>query len=89
MSNNDQKTYWLDQPENRNKILNGLIVATILATIPDILSLFNFLYQTHPYTEVEKIPVFYGLYASAAFLMVIFVAKTLQPLLTRGEDYYD
>jgi len=89
MTNSDQKTYLLDRPGISDKIFVWISVVAVLAAIPDILSLFNILYETHPYTEVEEIPVFYGLYSMVCFLTLIVIAKTVQSFLKRGENYYD
>ncbi len=83
------KKYWLDQPGNVDKLFYGVVVLACLAAIPDILSLFHILYEKHPYTAVEEIPVFYGLYSMISLLTLLVIAKTVRPLLKRDEDYYD
>jgi len=89
MSDKMKKTYWLDKASNKNKTFIGLIIAAILVALPDFLSLFGILYETHPYTKVEQIPTFYGLYASLGLLVVISVASFIGRFLTVKEDYYD
>lgn len=89
MSKNETKQYWLDHPGNRDKLFNGLAVLVCLFAIPDILYLFGLFYDKHPLTELEHIPVFYGLYAIIAFLTLMAVARFIRPFLEREEDYYD
>ncbi|MBO6826127.1 MAG: hypothetical protein JJ879_08000 [Sneathiella sp.] len=89
MSENMKKTYWLDKAENKKKIFIGLIIAAILVALPDFLSLLGILYETHPYTKVEEIPAFYGIYAALGLLVVISVAGFIGRFLTVKEDYYD
>lgn len=72
-----------------DKILFITAALAGLTALPDILALFDFLYHPHPYTEMEEIPVFYGLYALVAFLLLIAIAKGVQAFLQRKEDYYD
>ena len=72
-----------------NRFLKIVAALAVLAALPDVLALFDLLYEPHPYTELEEIPVFYGLYSLIAFLVLIAIAKAVQPLLAREEDYYD
>ncbi|MEP3246287.1 MAG: hypothetical protein ABJN40_05740 [Sneathiella sp.] len=88
-SHSNPKSSWLDQPGAASKILYSLTALAGLAALPDILALFNLVYHPHPYTEIEEIPVFYGLYGLTAFLLLIAVAKGVQSFLAREEDYYD
>ncbi|GLQ07093.1 hypothetical protein [Sneathiella chinensis] len=89
MSRNTDKKYWLDQPGATDKVFRVVVLLAILAAIPDILALFDFVYHKHTSTDMEDIPVFYGLYAMISFLALLVVAKTVRPFLTRKEDYYD
>lgn len=89
MSKNETKQYWLDQSGNKDKLFNGLVVLVCLFAIPDILYLFGLFYDKHPLTELENIPVFYGLYAMIAFLTLLGAARFVRPFLEREEDYYD
>ena len=89
MSTSPTKLNWLEKPETGNRIFWGLVIAAVLVAMPDILALFEILYETHPYTTIEEIPVFYGLYGVIGFLTLIVIAKAVQPFLCRTEDYYD
>ena len=89
MTHSTPKTYWLDRPGATNKNFVVVAVFAVLAAIPDVLSLFHILYETHPYTEIEEIPVFYGLYSLICFLTLLTIAKALQNFLKRDEGYYD
>lgn len=89
MSSNKSSETWLDKADAGDRIFKWLIIAAVVAALPDIFSLIGILYETHPYTTVEEIPVFYGLYTAICFLALIVVAKTLQSFVKREEDYYD
>ncbi|WP_025899139.1 hypothetical protein [Sneathiella glossodoripedis] len=89
MSSSDTKMKKTDLPTVSDRLLKILIVLAVLVALPDILSLFGILYEMHPYTTLEEIPAFYGLYALVAFLTLLAIAKFLQPILRREENYYD
>ncbi|MBL4667521.1 MAG: hypothetical protein JKY04_09095 [Sneathiella sp.] len=89
MTTTDTNKHLLDRPGISNKIYLIVCILAVLAAIPDILSLFHIVYETHPYTEVEEIPVFYGLYSMICFLTLLVTAKAVQAFLKRHEDYYD
>ncbi|MBL4908267.1 MAG: hypothetical protein JKX94_12500 [Sneathiella sp.] len=89
MTKSETKKYWLDQPGNINKLFYCVIALACLVAIPDILALFHILYDKHPKTGIEEIPVFYGLYSMIAFLTLLIIANAVRSFLKRGEDYYD
>ena len=89
MTPTDTKKHLLDRPGISDKIYIIVGILAILAAIPDILSLFHIVYETHPYTQIEEIPVFYGLYSMICFLTLLVMAKAVQTYLKRDEDYYD
>ena len=89
MTTTDTNKHLLDRPGISDKIYLIICILAVLAAIPDILSLFNILYETHPYTDVEEIPVFYGLYSLICFLTLLVAAKAVQAFLKRDENYYD
>lgn len=89
MSSSNDHLNWLEKPGASNKIYWTLVILALLISAPDILSLFHIVYEMHPYTSIEEIPVFYGLYGSIAFLTLIAIAKFVQPFLKRADDYYD
>ncbi|WP_169569274.1 hypothetical protein [Sneathiella limimaris] len=89
MSSENSNQSWLEKPNMKNRLYWGLVVVAILVALPDLLSLFHIVYEMHPYTEIEKIPAFYGLYGLIAFLTLIAVAKAVQKLVAAKEDYYD
>ncbi|MFT6557553.1 hypothetical protein [Sneathiella sp.] len=72
-----------------DRLLYVLFGLAALIALPDILALFELFYHPHPYTEMEEIPVFYGLYSMTVFFLLIAVAKGVQTFLARKEDYYD
>lgn len=89
MTKTETKKYWLDQPGNKNRLMQGIVVLACLAAVPDILALFHILYDKHPYTEVEEIPVFYGLYSMISFLALLGLARWVRSIIKRDEAYYD
>ncbi len=89
MSSSEKQSNWLESPTISDKILKILVILAIIVALPDILSLFHIVYEMHPYTSLEEVPVFYGLYALIAFLGLVAIAKFLQPFLAREDDYYD
>ncbi len=74
---------WLDKPGNVKKLLWVLyaLCALILA--------LDFVYEKHPYFEVENIPNFWGFWGFLCFVFIVFVGKGLRKLVMRDEDYYD
>ncbi|MEH6402004.1 MAG: hypothetical protein V7750_01435 [Sneathiella sp.] len=89
MSNSDNRTYWLDNPGNVNKLFYAVVALTVVLAIPDILALFHILYDKHPKAEMEEIPFFYGLYAMICMLVLLGVSNSVSSFLKRDEDYYD
>lgn len=81
-SNN--KTWWLDQPANVNKLV-GLLIAVCVG-----LALFDALYAKQGHFAFEEaLPVFYGFLGFLAYCFIVLSAKALRRLLKRDEDYYD
>ncbi len=89
MSDTENKTYWFEKDENKDRLFYWLIGLAAIVALPDILSLLGVLYETHPYTKAEEIPVFYGLYAAIGMLIVLTIGRVLSHFLTVREDYYD
>ena len=81
----DTRRYWLDQPNNVNKIVTALyVVCAILFAI-------DFMVEKHgegPF-KIEHWYGFYGIYGFLACTVLVLVAKQLRRILMRSEDYYD
>jgi hypothetical protein len=78
-----ERTYWLDNPRNVDKIfwaLCGLCAALFLA---------DALYAKHAVFDFEEWFGFFGLFGFIACVFLVLAAKELRKLLLRGEDYYD
>lgn len=85
----DEKKYWLDEPKNIDKVYYAVLVVCVLVAIPDFFALADILYQKHTAFEMEKLPVFYGLYGLISYVGLILVAKQWRKIVMRSEDYYD
>jgi len=79
----DDKKYFLDKPENVEKLLKVFYV------ICGLLFVLDFVVHRHVYTDMEKLPGFYAIYGFVAFVALVVGSKFLRKLLMRKEDYYD
>jgi hypothetical protein len=81
----DGRTYWLDKPENVQKVVWSVYgVCAFLFAI-------DFLVEKHgdgPF-EIVHWYGFYGLYGFVACVALVLAAKQLRRILMRPEDYYD
>lgn len=82
MNNNDKK-YWIDDPQNVNKICYALYTICALLVLADLF------YHKHPHFDVESWFGFYGFYGFIACVLLVVAAKGLRLILMRDEDYYD
>jgi hypothetical protein len=79
-----EKTYWLDDKKNIDKIWYTLIGLCVLTFIAD------FFYHKHVEYAVEDfIPGMYGLYGLIGCIFLVLSAKVLRKIVMRSEDYYD
>lgn len=78
-----EKTYWLDQPRNVNKIVWALVTVCVLLFFADAF------YHKHPHFEIEQLFGFYGVYGFFVCVALVLVAKSMRTILMRPEDYYD
>ncbi len=80
----EEKTYWLDQNKNVDKIWYALIGICALTIISD------FFYQKHVVYAVEDmIPGMYGWYGLGGCIFLVLSAKILRKFVARDEEYYD
>ena len=79
-----EKTYWLDDRKNVDKIWYALIGICVFTVICD------FFYHKHVEFAVEDImPGMYGWYGLGGCLFLVLSAKILRQFVARDEDYYD
>ena len=81
--NDDEKTYWLDDPANVKKVVWALVAVCLIVFLADALI------HKHGYFQVEHIFGFYGLYGFIVCVGLVLAAKALRIILMRPEDYYD
>ncbi len=79
----DEKTYWLDDRRNVDKVWWALIALCALVFIADAF------YEKHPEFGIEYVFGYYGLYGFIACVFLVLMAKALRRILRRPEDYYD
>lgn len=79
-----EKTYWLDDKKNVDKIWYGLIGICALTVISDLF------YHKHVEFPIEDfIPGMYGWYGLGGCIFLVLSAKILRKIVGRDEDYYD
>ena len=79
----DQRTYWLDQPRNVNKIVHSLYAICAALFLADLF------YHKHGHFEFERWLGFFGWFGFVSCVGLVLMAKFLRVLLKREEDYYD
>ena len=79
-----EKTYWLDDKKNVDKIWYGLIGICALTVICDL-----FYHKHVEYAVEDFIPGMYGWYGLGGCIFLVLSAKILRKIVGRGEDYYD
>ena len=82
--NDTERTYWLDDKKNVNKICYALYTICALFALAD---LFN--YKHHLHFDFEYWPGFYSIYGWVACVALVLAATQLRKVLMRDEDYYD
>lgn len=83
MSDEKEKIYLFDRPENVNRLLKGFYAICIL------LALADFVVHRHIGFGWEKIPAFYAGYGFVACVLLVLIAKKIRNVVMRKEDYYD
>jgi hypothetical protein len=79
----NERTYWLDDPRNVDRLVYGFYVVCALLLAVDI-----FVPKHGPFA-VEHIYTFYGVFGFVACVALVLIAKQLRRVLMRSEDYYD
>jgi hypothetical protein len=79
----DDRSYWLDNPRNVTRLVWSLYVVCGLLLAIDV-----FVPKHGPFA-IEHSFGFYGLFGFIACVVLVLVAKQLRRVLMRPEDYYD
>ena len=80
---NPDKQNWLDDPKNVAKLFWGVIAAAVILFAADAV------YHKHVQLAAESIFGFYGIFGFVVCVALVLIAKGLQKILMRDEDYYD
>lgn len=78
-----EKTYWLDNSRNVDKLVWSLYGLCVLLLVVDPLV------PKHGPFIIEHWFGFYGIYGFVACIGLVLAAKELRKLVMRPEDYYD
>lgn len=78
-----EKTYWLDDSRNVDRLVHGFYVVCGLLLVIDV-----FVPKHGPF-PIEHIYGFYGIFGFIACVALVLIAKQLRRVLMRPEDYYD
>ena len=79
----DEKEYFLDKPENVERLLRVFYVICGLLFVAD------FVIHRHIMHVWEQLPGFYAIFGFVAFVLLVVIAKLMRKLLMRKEDYYN
>ena len=77
------RSYWLDQPRNVDKIIYTLVGLCVLLLIAE------FFYRKDPHFGFEAWFGFYGWYGFIMCVALVLGAKWMRIVLKRDEDHYD
>ena len=84
MTNNpDDKKYYLDKPENVQRLLRVFYVLCALLFVAD------FIVHRHTMIALEEFPAFYAVFGFVAFVVLVIGSIALRKLIMRKENYYD
>ncbi len=78
-----EKTYWLDDMRNVDKIFYGLVTLCALLFLTDLL------YHKHTNFPIESWFGFYAWYGFVCCTLLVLLAKQMRKVVMRPEDYYD
>lgn len=79
----DDKTWYLDKPENVQRLLKVFYVLCALLFVAD------FVIHRHTKIALEALPAFYAIFGFVAFCVLVLGSIGLRKLIMRKEDYYD
>ncbi len=78
-----EKTHWLDQRRNVDRLVYGLVAICALLVVADLF------YHKHTHFAFEG---WFGFFAGFGFVMcviLVLLAKEMRKIVKRDEDYYD
>jgi len=76
------KKYWLDKPDNVNRLVY------VLYAVCAILILLDFLYHKHVNFPFEGWFGFFSWFGFIACVALVLLAKKMRKIVKRDEDYY-
>jgi hypothetical protein len=79
----DEKSYWLDEPRNVDKVYYAVLAICLALFVADAF------YEKKVHFAFEGWFGFFGLYGLIACVGLVLAAKELRKLLKRDENYYD
>jgi hypothetical protein len=79
----EQKTYWLDDSSNMNKL------CLVLYVISGLLILGDFFYHKHIHFSPEGWFGFYALFGFLSYSFIVLAGWVWRSIVMRKEDYYD
>lgn len=79
----DEKKYWLDEPNNVKKVFWAVCLLCAAVFVADAF------YHKHIHFAAEGWFGFYGIFGFVACVGLVLAAKVLRKILIRPEDYYD
>jgi hypothetical protein len=77
------RTYWLDEPANVERLVRGFYAVCALLLLLDLFV------PKHGDFAIERLFGFYAFFGFAACVTLVLVAKQLRRVLMRPEGYYD
>lgn len=78
-----KKEYYLDKPQNIQRLLKVFYVICALLFAAD------FIVDRHTKVAVEEFPAFYAVFGFVAFVVLVIGSIVLRKLIMRKETYYD
>jgi hypothetical protein len=78
-----EKSYWLDDPRNVDRIVRGLYGICAFLLLLDV-----FVHKHGPFA-IEHLFGFYGIFGFVACVGLVLAAKLMRVILMRPENYYD
>lgn len=79
----EQKSYWLDDKRNIDRLVYALYLAC------GLLFLADFFYQKKVHFEFEGWIGFFGWYGFISYVFIVLSAKAWRKIVRRDENYYD
>ncbi len=77
-----ERAWWLDQPENVNRLIKVLIAVGVGVVLADLF------YHKHGHFGFQEWFAFDAVFGFAAYVGLVNSAKLLRKLVMRPEDYY-